>query len=269
MTIDKSDLTMIAETLVSSETIQVFIPRTIKNETGGSIVRRTYNLERSLGRADTADVADQTEYLVGAVPNELVINVPQADKITADLSFVATDNEQRTAAEAPKTGTRAVLVESDAINTSSDFSRIKLAQVVPGDAAPTPLFGFATELTMTIANNVSPNKAIGVLGAFEVTAGTFAVSGELTVYLSDIAAVAAVRGNNDITFDIAISKANAGMVIDIPLIALGDGRANVEQDQPITLPLTMDAATAAKIDATLDYTMLISFFDYLPDAADS
>ncbi len=269
MIIDKSDLTMVTEVLAGGETVQLFIPRTIKNEVGGDIVRRTYQLERTLGRANSADVNDQAEYLVGAVPNELVIAIPQADKITAELSFVATDNEQRTAAEGLKIGTRSVLEESDAINTSSDFSRIKLATAGSVDEAPTPLFGFATEVNLTIANNVSPNKAIGVLGAFEVTAGTFQVSGELTVYLSSVSAVAAVRNNLDITFDIAIFKDNSGIVIDIPLIALGDGRANVEQDQPITLPLTMDAATAAKIDATMDYTALISFFDYLPDAADT
>jgi hypothetical protein len=87
------------------------------------------------------------------------------------------------------------------------------------------------------------------------------------VYLADIAAVAAVRNNSDITFDIAIAKDNAGIVMDVPLIALGDGRANVEQDAAITLPLTLDAATAAKIDSALDYTLMFCYFDYLPTVA--
>lgn len=267
MTFDKSDATMIAETLSGGEQVQIFLPRTIKNETGGNIVRRTYQLERTLGRPDTLSPNDQSEYLVGAVPNEIEIEIPQADKIVTNLSFVATDNEQRTDAEGLKSGTRVPLVESDAINTSSDFSRIKLATVSSVDAAPAPLFAFATELTLTVNNNVTPNKAIGVLGAFEVTAGTFTVSGELTVYLSSIAAVAAVRNNEDITFDIAIAKDNAGIVMDVPLIALGDGRANVEQDAPITLPISLDAATGAKIDQTLDYTLMFCYFDYLPTVA--
>lgn len=267
LTFDKSDAAMVAETLSGGEQIQIWLPRTIKNEVGGNIVRRTYQLERTLGRPQEASPNDQSEYLVGAVPNELEISIPQADKITTSLSFVATNNEQRTDVEGLKGGTRVPLIESDAINTSSDFSRIKLARVVDGDAAPTPLFAFATEMTLTINNNVSPNKAIGVLGAFEVTAGTFTVSGELTVYLADIAAVSAVRNNEDITFDLAIAKDNAGIVMDVPLIALGDGRANVEQDAAITLPLTMDAATAAKIDQNLDYTLMFCYFDYLPTVA--
>ena len=53
------------------------------------------------------------------------------------------------------------------------------------------------------------------------------------------------------------------MVWDIPLIALGEGRLNVEQDQPITLPLSMEAA-----EGGAGHTLLFNEFPYLPNAAD-
>ena len=265
---DKTGTTMATET-GTGLTIHLYFGRVLKNELGTSIVRRTYQLERTLGAPDDASPADvQAEYILGAVPSELAFNIPTAEKATFDLSFIGTDNEQINGATALKTGNRPALSESDAFNTSSDFSRIKMATVSDTNSNPDPLFAFVTDLTFTLNNNVSPNKAVGVLGAFEVTAGTFEVGGSTTAYFSDVAAVAAVRGNADITIDAHLVKANAGITIDLPLLALGNGRLSVEQDQAITLPLDLAAATAAKIDSSLDYTLLMQFWDYLPNAAD-
>lgn len=265
---DKTQSTLVAET-GTGLTVRMFFGRALKNETGTLIKRRSYQLERTLGAPDDAQPTQiQSEYIVGAVPNELTVNIPSAEKVTFDLSYVGVDNEQRTGVVGVKSGTRPNLVESAAFNTSSDFSRIKLALVDDADSAPLPLFAFAQELTVTLTNNIEPNKAVGTLGAFDVSAGTFEVGGTVTAYFADTTAVAAVRNNTDITMDIHMVKENSGITLDIPLISLGDGRPNVEQDQPITLPLTSEAATGAKIDANLDHTLLMVFWDYLPDLAD-
>jgi len=265
MTLDKTQSTMVTEAS-TTETVQMFLGRVLKNEKTASLqVRRSYQLERTLGAPDDALPAQiQSEYVVGAVSNELTFNFNQADLITGDLTFLATDHETRSGAVGVKAGTRPSLVDADAFNTSNDFSRLKMAVSSTTDSNPTKLFAFLTEFTVSINNNATPNKAISVIGAFDISVGNFDVDGTATAYFSDVSAIAAVRSNSDVTLDFAIAKNNAGIVVDIPQISLGDGRLNVEQDEAITLPLTTPAAE----DSTFGHTLLMVFFDFLPTAAE-
>lgn len=266
--LDKTAQPMVDET-GTGKTIRIFFGRVLQNELGTDIVRRTYQIERTLGVPDTDAPSDeQAEYITGAVLNTGALKVPTADKAMFDLGFVAINSEVRTADDGLKSGTRPALVETDAFNTSSDVARIKLAEVVPNDSCPDPLFAYVEEITVNFDNNVSPNKAIGVLGAFEVTTGTFAVTASLSAYFATVEAISAVRNNVDITFDMQLVKANAGISLDLPLVTLGNGKPDVAQDTAIKIPLELEAATAAKINPASDYTAMWSFFDYLPDLAE-
>lgn len=268
--VDKSDSDMVIDN-GAAKTISIFYPtRILKNETGTDIVRRTYQLERALGVPDTANPNDvQYEYLTGSVLNTATVNVAPANKITVDLGFLCMDHEQLAAGAGPKAGTHEAIVEADAFNTSTDFSRIRMAVVSDTDEAPVPLFAYLTDISLTVDNKCTLNKAVSVLGAFDITAGMFEVGGSLTAYFVDVESVAAVRDNDDVTLDIVIARANAGLAIDVPMIALGNGRLAVEQDQAIKIPLDMQAATGAKYDATMDHTLMFCFFAYLPTVAEA
>ena len=256
---DKTDWTPVAEA-GTGKTVTLFLGTIIRNEADPALIKRqTYQIERTLGQDAVGTMA---EYLIGAVPNEFTLNVAQADKVTVDMTFMATDNQQRDGTQGVKPGARPSLVVEDAFNTSSDFSRIKLASVDPLNSNPLPLFAFATDLSLTINNNVSANKAIGVLGAFDTSAGTFEVGGSITAYFADINAVRAVRNNADITLDFIMVKNGKALLFDIPLLALGNGRLAVEQDQAITLPLDTSAA-----ENKFGNTLLVQVFPYLPASA--
>lgn len=266
--LDKSSNTLVTDG-GGGKTIHVFWGRVLKNESSAALIkRRTYNLERQLGAPDSDFPAVmQSEYLTGAIPSELTLNIPTADKVMADISFMATDSEQRSAVTGVKSGTRPDLEEAEAFNTSSDVARIKMAVVSSSDSNPDPLFAYLTELTLNLNNNISLNKAVGVLGAIDGSAGNFEIGGSVTAYFADTTSVESVRANADITIDAHIVKANQGITIDVPLITLGDGRPNVEQDTAIMLPFEMEASSGAKIDTDLNHTLLMVFWDYLPDLA--
>lgn len=240
--------------------LEIYFADTIRNELDYSLIkRRSYQLERTLGSDQDGQMS---EYLVGAIPNEATINIAQADKINIDLSFVATDNEQRTGKQGIKSGDRPELNPETAFNTSSDFARIRLAEVNNGIAAPKPMFAYATELSISINNNVTPTKAVGVLGAIDASIGTFEVGGNITAYFADVDAMKAVRNNADVTLDVVMIKEGKAVVIDIPLMALGNGRLSVEQDQAITIPLEIQAA-----QSSFGHTLMWQFFSDLPKAA--
>ncbi len=244
----------------TGKTIQMFFGTVIRNEKDSSLIkRRSYQLERQLGYDNDGM---QSEYVKGAIANELTVNIPQKDKINIDLSFVPMDFEQRTGAQGLKAGTRVAALGEDAYNTSSDIYRTKLSIVDPATLNPSALFGYVSETTLNVKNNVSGNGAIGVLGSFDATAGNFEVSGSLTAYFTTVAAVQAVRNNADVAFNVIAAQGNAGFVIDVPLLALGGGRLKVEKDKPVTVPLEQMAAENPN-----GYTLLSTWFSYLPALA--
>lgn len=268
LTFDKSDAAMTTDA-GTAKTIQIFFGRVLKNEAASLIVKRTYQPERTAGAPDPDAPNDlQAEYLPGSLLNTVTFHVPRADKLTCDFSFLSLSHEPTEASEGLKSGDRPDSQDRDAFNTSSDVSRIKLAKVVAGDEAPTPLFAFITEMTLNVSDNATVNKAVGTLGGIETTPGQFTVGGNVEAYFADMASIKAVRDNADVTMDLAFVRGNTGFCIDLPLVSLGDGRLNVQQDQPILIPLDMEAARGRKIDADMDHTLLMSFFDYLPSLAD-
>lgn len=265
--IDKSDLPMVADA-GTGKTVSIYLGRVLKNESDRALIqRKSIQFERTLGSLDGLE-PPQAEYLIGGVASELTLNMPMQDKITADFSFVGIDHETRTQAEGLKPGTRSALSEADAFNTSDHVRRIRIALADFPEEAADDLFGYATELSVTVNNTLTPLNAIGRSVAFDVAAGTFAVGGSVEAYFSDIRAVRAVRNNDDITLDCILVRQGAGIVIDIPLTSLGGGQADVVLDQPIMLSLTSEAATGAKVDAKLDHTLLFMFFDTLPSWAE-
>lgn len=237
-------------------TIQIFFGTFIRNEKASSLIkRRSYQLERQLGNDGNGI---QSEILVGSIPNELTVNMPLAEKITADLSFVALDNEQRSGTVGIKAGTRVPAPVEDIFNTTSNLVRAKMA--IGGTLNPSSLFAYLQEVSITVNNNVTPNKALAVLGGFDASAGNFDVTGSVTAYFADVAAVAAVRNNADVGLNVIAANDNKGFVFDIPLVSLGGGKLNVEKDSPITIQLDANAA-----ECEAGYTLATGYFNYIPD----
>lgn len=248
----------------AGKSIRMWFGPVLRNEEDPDmIVRFSSVLERTLGRDDDGV---QSEYLTGAVANEMTWNSPLANLVNIDMSYIGQKANTRKGIDGPlsarASNTRLPALGEDAFNTSSNVYRLRMAMVDPDNLNPTPFFARVTEWSGTFNNNVSSAKAQGVLGGFDTIVGNFDVDIELTAYFTTVDAIHAVKCNWDATFDAIYAKANAGVYIDIPLLSLGGGRLNIEQDAAIMLPLENAAA-----ESSFGHTALIGWFSYLPNTA--
>jgi hypothetical protein len=268
ITFDKTQAVMTADN-GSGKTIRIFFGRVVKNESDADlIITRSIQLERTLGAPDDSLPTEiQAEYLTRALGDKVKFDVKTADIVTTNMEFVCNTNELRSGATGVKTGTRATLVDTDAFNSTSDVAFTKMAIVTDADSCPDPLFAYFTDFSIMLNNNISQNKAVSVLGTFDSTLGFFQVQAELTAYFTDIASIQAVKDNESVTIETHFVKFNKGVSIDLPLTVMSQAEAEIKINEPVMIPLSSDAATAKSIDADLDYTMLMVFWDYLPDLA--
>lgn len=245
----------------TGKTLEIFFGTVVRNEPNpADIVTRSVQMERQLGNDDSG--LPQSQYIKGCIANEFTLNVPTAEKVTADLKYIGLDDEARTGLEGLKSGARVSALGEDAYNTSLDIYRVRMAVVDPSEMNSDALFGYVQAATVTINNNATPNKALGFLGGFDVSVGNFDASGSITAYFTTVEALKAIRANADIAYNIIAAAGNAGFIFDMPLLGASGGRLNVALNQPVTIPLTPNGA-----QNSLGYTLLSVWFDYLPDIA--
>ena len=249
------------------------------NDPDFPIVRRSFTFERRLGRKDDADNFEQAEYVHGAVANELTLNISSQDKINADLAFVAVADSVKEGGAAgdgpisldkPANVAAIRLIEEPSepfYNTSTDVFDLFLYP--PGSAqVPAKLFAFVQDATFTINNNITPNNAVAYKGAFDVTSGQFTVGGAITAYFNSVEGKQAISNNDTIGFAMLCSKGlsedsgGGGMFIDIPQLSLGGGKLAVALNEPITIPLDMQAFRNDQ-----GYTAMIGWFPVLPNVS--
>lgn len=280
ITIDKSFTTMVTDA-GTGKTIRIYLPDRVAWDQSdpANRVKYSYQHERSLGAPDDSLPAEiQGDYMEGSVANEIQFNVPDADFVTCDLSFVSMVGGEVTGAVGLKSGTRPAVTTEDPFDTQSSFKRIKLSVIDPTDENPNGLLARSNQLllsdmTLNIKNGAKVLKSPGVAGGFAVNTGPLEISGSITGFFADIAAVTAIKNNSDVTLDWHLvtggTGAKKGIVCDIPIAGLGGGKMNIQQDEPITIPLDMMGANGTLYDATFDHTIKFCFFSKLPDLADT
>lgn len=237
----------------TGSTLSIYTSMSIRNPDKYEDMKfHSYQFEQTLGSDKDGT---QARYVTGAMANEFTLTVPSADKVTAQFAFVACDEETRTGVEGLKVGTRPPLETYPMFNASKSANKVWLH--VAGEAEP--LFAYATNATVTINNNMSGVKAIGVEGNLDINIGTFEVGGAVTAYFLDLRAVRAIRENADVGGTVALVGNNVGVIFDMPKMGLSNGQTSIEPNTPVTIALDM-----AAVRNDLGYTLQYAYFPYLP-----
>lgn len=262
ITFDMMPTPLSAANAGTGKTIQLFTGVIIRNEKDPALIKqRSYNAERTLG---TSDVGAQAEYLEGALFNEATFNIPTADKVTVDIGLVATNYSTRSGAvgDERKSGTHIAAPGQEAYNTSQNIPNVGIVVYNPSVSTQKPLFVYCENVTAAVNNNITPDKAVGVLGSFDVSTGNFEVDWSMDAYFGDVAALASIRENSDIGAYAIVAAKNAGTIFDAPLGTLGGGQLTVETGSAIKTSLEFAAA-----ENQHGYTMQMQVFSYLPTVA--
>lgn len=202
--------------------------------------------------------ATNYEYALGNYCDAMSIVLNLTDKATMTFGFIGTDTTDPTSSRATNAADAKVHTAAAAFSTAGDLARLRLQ-----DVDETGLSTDFKSLTLTVTNNVSPEKVIGRLGAAYMNVGNYEVDLSSTMLFSNPLVPVRMRNNTTVGLDFAVRNAEGGVYFDIPSGELDGG----ERSYPVNQSVTMNTTLPARKDDILGYSLSASFFPFLPQAA--
>jgi hypothetical protein len=254
LSIDKKTQAFVTEAN-TTQLVDLFFGRFLRNVAidDADFLERSFTFEGAfpdLGGIGT----DEYEYARGNLCNEMAVSLPLTDKATVSFGFIGLDTDIPTASR--ESGFPAMLPTKDvAFNTSSDIARLRIT-----DTSETEITSYFKNLTVTLANNVSPEKVLATLGAAFMNIGNFFVDIEAQIVFTDKAVPTAIRNNQTVTMDFNVQNDNGAIMFDIPSMTLGGG----DKELPVNETVLMNLEGNAFDDASLGTSIGISYFPYIP-----
>lgn len=126
--------------------------------------------------------------------------------------------------------------DTAAFSTTSDIARLRITDV--DEAGLTTDF---KSMTITLNNNVSPEKVLGVLGAKFLNTGNFEVDIEAQLIFTNSEVIDRIRDNVTVTMEFFLFNDDGVILMDIPSMTLGDGSYEFPVNESVLLNTTGQA----------------------------
>lgn len=196
------------------------------------------------------------EYAYGNLPDAISFQLPLTGKATITMGFVGQNTtEPSTSRAAGAANAKAAGGLTHSFATASDIARIRAADI--DEQGLTTDFKSAT---MTLSNQVSGEKVLGVLGPKYLNAGEIQLDIENQVVFSNPDLISRIKNNETISFDWIIRNDEGGIAFDIPTGTMQGGNREYPANQSVLLNDTFNAHQ----EPDLDFTLGVSFFPVLP-----
>lgn len=240
----------------STKTIQIFFGKFLRNVAvdDADYIERSFQFEGAypdLGGVGT----DEYEYAVGNLCNQVSINLALADKATVDFGFIGTTTEDITDTRKTNAASAIQPQQTVAFNTSADIARLRIIET-----DETGVTTFFKSLTLTLNNNVSPEKVLGTLGAAFMNVGNFDVNIESQVLFTNKEVINAIKNNTTLAIDFSLRNDDGAMFFDLPAVTLNDGGKEFPENETVLVNTPAEAFE----DSTLGTSIGISLFGYVP-----
>ncbi|MES0340682.1 MAG: phage tail tube protein [Candidatus Humimicrobiaceae bacterium] len=257
LTIDKTSQVFTIDDGDTKE-IELYFGRFVRNVTvdDGDFLERSFTFEGAYDNLAEPGPGDAYEYAKGNFCNTFGWDLPLTDKSTFTASFVGTDTEPPTETRDPEGGNAIQVVQSSPFNTSTDIARLRIQE-----ADETGLTTDFKSITLTLNNNVSPEKVLGLIGARYMNSGNFEIDMETQLVFTDPDVIAAIRNNDRVTMDFAVRNDDGVILIDIPSMTLGAG----DREFPVNESILINITGQAYGDTTFGTSIGVSKFPYAPN----
>jgi len=257
LTVDKKANTWVADA-GAAKTIHLYFGKFLRNVPvdDADFIERSFQFEAAYPDLEAVGT-DAYEYAKGNYCNEMTLNLPLADKATVTFGFIGTDTDPATITRATNAATPIVPSQAVAFNTSSDIGRLRVTET-----DETGLSTYFKDISLTLNNNVSPEKVLGTLGAAFMNTGNFEVDVDAKMLFTNRLVSEAIRNNTTVTLDFSLRNDDGGLFLDFPAVTLSGGDKEFPENETITI----NTPAQAFQDPILGTSIGVSLFGVLPGA---
>lgn len=263
MTCDRTSASLQVASPTIPATLDILFGNYIRNVPvdNADFIQRSFQFEAQfpdLGDGTAGNTDDAYQYAKGNFCNELTIELPLTDKATMSFGFIGTDTDNPTTTRKNNAVARLAPAKTGAINTTADCARLRVIEVDED--------GISTDfksISITINNNVSPEKVLCTLGAKFMNYGTLDVDVESQLVFTNPLVIDKIRGNETVGLDMILTNDDGAIAIDLPSLTLSGG----EREFPVDESVLVNIEGQAFEDPLLGTSMGVTIFPITPEAS--